>query len=292
MKKFFSRNNSYPHFIGIGAPKAATTWLIEALRTHPEIAIPAEKELVFFSVDKRYDEGTLWYEKKFSNISHKVCGEFSVSYLGASEKSAKRIFDFCPNVKIICILRNPVQRAWSYYKWLRQVKNYKHSFTYFMKNHKHSVNDGLYYKHLVNFKKYFNDNQILILNYDNIIIDPKREIQLVYKFLNVDAAFNSPHEKTIIGRTINPRFRSLEFIRNKIFQYLRKNEKLSRIIVLSKRYGLSNLYRIINNKDTNNYLDPADYNFALNFFIKDLNKLQKFVDFDISNWTKYLNYDD
>jgi Sulfotransferase domain len=133
------------HFLIIGAQKAGTTSLFEYMRRHPQIHMPADKELSFFNVERNYRRGKNWY---LSNTLRNapagaVCGEASVGYMrgtplgdlgdltseAARELAAKftdsqsledvvpqRIKEMLPHVRLICVLRDPVARAHSHYR--------------------------------------------------------------------------------------------------------------------------------------------------------------------------------
>jgi hypothetical protein len=108
-----------PNFLLIGAAKSGTTSLHEALAQHPQIFCTKIKEAHFFSEDKRYRMGIPWYQKTFfAGASGYPCrGESSPSYLVLSDITAPRIKKAYQDrpVKMIAILRDPVQRAYSHY---------------------------------------------------------------------------------------------------------------------------------------------------------------------------------
>jgi len=103
---------SAPDFIGIGAPKAGTTWLYQALSEHPYIYLPPGKELQFF--DKHYALGEDWYEARFKGAPEgAITGDISPEYLFAPDAAA-RIRAYKPDTRLIAILREPVSRLLSW----------------------------------------------------------------------------------------------------------------------------------------------------------------------------------
>ena len=99
-----------PDFFIVGAPKCGTTALDSYLKAHPEIFIPARKELHFFGTDLRFwNRPTLEeYTSHFKAADGRLrVGESSVWYL-YSERAATEIKDFSPEASIIVMLRNPV----------------------------------------------------------------------------------------------------------------------------------------------------------------------------------------
>ncbi|WP_170561780.1 sulfotransferase family protein [Ruegeria atlantica] len=98
-------------FIGIGAQKAATTWLHHVLSEHPLIATSEPKELNFFTAN--YDRGYTWYENFFrDSAENAIKGECSPTYF-FSRDAAERAAQYSPDLKLICILRDPIERAFS-----------------------------------------------------------------------------------------------------------------------------------------------------------------------------------
>ena len=117
-----------PDFIVIGCQKCATTSLYDYLIQHPNISSATEKEIHFF--DSNYNVGITWYRSFFPTVFSKqfsklrkekfVTGEASPMYI-FNPIVSKRILSILPNVKLIAILRNPIDRAYSHYNM--QVKN-------------------------------------------------------------------------------------------------------------------------------------------------------------------------
>src|SRR5258708_2254702 len=102
-----------PNFIGIGVMKAATTWLWHQLYAHPQVALLNQKELHYFDQLLMTPEQ---YLEKFSIIPDEyITGEITPSYLSVPHAPilARSI---CPDTKLLVILRNPVDRAFSQWK--------------------------------------------------------------------------------------------------------------------------------------------------------------------------------
>ncbi|TWT97597.1 Sulfotransferase domain protein [Botrimarina colliarenosi] len=107
-----------PDFIIIGAMKAGTTTLYECFRRHPSLMMSEPKEPNYFSIDEVYNHGRDWYRNLFSGAAAgQLCGEASASYTRYPRfpETAQRLAFDLPNVKLIYILRNPVERFYSNY---------------------------------------------------------------------------------------------------------------------------------------------------------------------------------
>lgn len=104
-----------PDFLIVGAQKAGTTALYAYLRRHPGITGPSWKEVSFF--DRHYARGEAWYRGNFPNIlrARGLVGEASPSYI-FHPLAPKRVAALVPEAKLIALVRNPVDRAFSHYQ--------------------------------------------------------------------------------------------------------------------------------------------------------------------------------
>lgn len=118
-----ARARPLPDFLVIGAQKCGTTALYAYLRWHPEITGPPWKEVSFF--DRHYARGTGWYRGQFPSRPWlwltggrsgraQLVGEASPSYL-LHPHAPDRVRELLPRVRLVALLRNPVDRAHSHY---------------------------------------------------------------------------------------------------------------------------------------------------------------------------------
>lgn len=106
------RRDRLPDFMCIGAQKAGTGWLHANLAYHPEIYVPARKELHFFNFG--WDQFPLrQYMDHFAGAEDLVKGDITPAYSILDEHRIRCISRMCPDLKIVLILRDPVARAWS-----------------------------------------------------------------------------------------------------------------------------------------------------------------------------------
>ena len=124
LKKISSPFRILPDFLIIGEYKCGTTSLFRYMLEHPSILAPTMKELNFFN--RHYKKGILWYRTQFPTYFYKlycqsknktkvITGEATTHYLFANNKIVYRIKKLLPLNKLIVILRNPVDRAYSHY---------------------------------------------------------------------------------------------------------------------------------------------------------------------------------
>jgi len=102
-----------PDFLILGAQKAGTTALYAYLRWHPEITGPSFKEVSFF--DRHYAKGERWYRAHMPVRRRSLVGEASPSYL-FHPLAPERVAGMLPAARLIALVRNPVDRAFSHYQ--------------------------------------------------------------------------------------------------------------------------------------------------------------------------------
>ena len=97
-------------FLGIGAQKCATTWLHSTLARHPDIAFPAGKEVHYWN---RPDGRSIdWYSQLFADAT-KVNGEITPAYALLPVPTIEKIHSSFPDLRLVYLIRNPIERAWS-----------------------------------------------------------------------------------------------------------------------------------------------------------------------------------
>tara|TARA_B110000444_G_scaffold238986_1_gene253031 strand:- start:1350 stop:2192 length:843 start_codon:yes stop_codon:yes gene_type:complete len=215
----FLRNNlltsketatNFPDFLGIGAQKSGTTWLYKNLRKHPQLYLPETKEIHYF--DWYFYKSINWYYKYFKGAKkNQVTGEINPCYSTLSEKKIKLIHKMNPKLKIILLLRNPIERAWSQAvmnlvkrkkaniakvdlfsiikiatstrkKDFHLIKN--HEFIAHF-NHPRSIERGNYLNIIKKWEKYFPNNQIFIGDYNQLNLSPDKLLNEIFNFLAI-----------------------------------------------------------------------------------------------------------
>jgi hypothetical protein len=188
-----------PNFIGLGAPKSATTWLFYCLREHPEVFVADSKEVMFF--DYGDIRGRLpTYEEHFSRAGDaKAVGEFSTRYL-ASTRAPERVKKLIPDAKLIVSLRRPADQIYSHYWHLRRqnfhglaTSSETPTFEQALKDMEDQLlTPAYYYRNLSNWIEHFELSRIHVILYDDIQSCPNKVIRDLYTFLGVDAGFVPP----------------------------------------------------------------------------------------------------
>ena len=109
-----STNGRDPDFVVVGAQRAGTTSLMALLRQHPDVGQLPDRELHFF--DFHFSYGPSWYRSHFTGPG--VLGESSPYYLFHPD-CADRVATTCPHSRVVCVLRDPIERAYSQWQWNR-----------------------------------------------------------------------------------------------------------------------------------------------------------------------------
>jgi hypothetical protein len=185
-----------PNFLGIGAPKAGTTWLARCLAEHPQVFMAEMKEVCFLdhgSIEGRLHE----YEAHFADAEGKAAvGEFTTRYL-ASDRPPARIKALLPGVRLIASLRNPIDQVYSHYWHLLRQNFHGWCGDDLPKTFEQALDrlgdrltaQALYHDHLRRWLTFFDRDQLLICFYDDIAARPDRVVREVYSFLGVDPDF-------------------------------------------------------------------------------------------------------
>ena len=215
-------SRALPNFIIIGGVRCGTTSLYYNICKHPSVLPAAYDEIGFF--DDNFHLGINWYRsmfptrKKIKKIHQQtgkaITGEDTPFYIW-NKDVIKRIKGFLPDVKLIVILRNPIDRAYSNYQMSVRDGNETKSFEEVVKNeirlfntkrdNKEEVNNleykksylakGFYYEQLKHWFKMFNRKQIHVLFTENLRDNPDDTIRDIYKFLGLSEFFIEKYEK-------------------------------------------------------------------------------------------------
>jgi len=305
-----------PNLFIVGAARAGTTTLYHILDTHPDFFVSPVKESNFFSQDiipnrfsKKYNDSLGFNEKSyfenfplqkrqiafvrekenyiklFTDAKKKsIIADFSTSYL-YSDVAASNIYQYNQEAKIIILLRNPIERAFSHYKMALEMGFVKGCFLEeidkdFRKLDKTwgvselFIELGMYYKQVKRYKDIFPKNQIKVILFDDFINASQSTIISICDFLEIKKMNISTIPK--MNTTLTP-----------------KNKKLHYII--STLRGKSLIQSIFPNKLINNmkkyYFNTSSIQISINeqrymydYFKLDIVKLEKLIRCDLSRW--------
>jgi hypothetical protein len=240
-------------FMVPGISKCGTTTLCHLLAEHPQIFVPPEKEPHFFIRDNRgadhvsqsqqFGTDEAGYERLFEAAeAGQLCGEGSQMYATPQfeELVSQRLYENNPAMRLIFCVRNPLKRIESSYR------EFHHSGAKFAMNAPFGIgtalqklpallDDSHYWLRLQPFRKYFCDDQILVVFLEDLQKDALHELARCYHFLGVDTNFRNPS----VGARLNSR--EEKRYDSRLLRYLRTSPhtgfKLARIpLPLQERF--------------------------------------------------------
>lgn len=231
-----------PDFVVIGCQKCATTSLYDYLIQHPDISSATQKEIHFF--DSNYNIGITWYRSFFPTVFSKIFSKRKKRKFVTGEASPMYIFNpivptrmsrMLPNIKLIAILRNPIDRAYSHYSM--QVKNnYEHlSFEEAIGNEETRIAGerekeeqdenyvginlrdfsylarGRYVEQLKIWMNYFPKDKFLILRTEDLEENPTHTMNEIFEFLDLPPYEIKNPPKMNVGeyKAMNPSTRKM-----------------------------------------------------------------------------------
>ena len=245
---------SLPDFLGVGALKAATTYLDVLLRGHPQLCLPANmKEVQFFT--RYYDRGPEWYASLFSHCGGRLRGEVSPQYL-SDEECPRRIAAVLPDVRLLVSVRDPVQRAYSQYKHWAEERGYREPFETFLAEHPSALARGEYFRSICRYLDHFPLDRVHVLLAEELFSGPQAVLHDVFAFLDVDpAAAPAPAARAQNVSTL-PRFHRLYVGTKSLTRWL-YDRGGARAIDAAKRLGVPRLFEPRRPSRTFHPLTPA-----------------------------------
>jgi hypothetical protein len=263
----------HPNFVGLGAARAGSTWIARNLMQHPDIFLPSKKELHYF--DRHYEKGLTYYQQEFSEWSgERVVGEITPQYFH-NEAVAPLIKEQFPDIKLFVCLRNPVQRAYSHYWRLVAVSSgdRQASFEEVLRTTEEVLDVGCYHDHLTRYLRYFKQQQILVLIFDDLEANPQAFLNNMYVFLDVENMSST----FLAQQRINAAASHQDLGRSKVLWYLYR--AFSRL----RMFRLSSRLEKINSRELQP-MKPETKEFLIDYYSVQVKKLQDLIDRDLSSW--------
>ncbi|MEQ9423715.1 MAG: sulfotransferase [Cyclobacteriaceae bacterium] len=287
-----------PNFLIVGAPKCGTTTLYSNLLKHPDIFLSPIKEPHFFGSDLSYSEfrqKANKYADLFGKTDKKVVGEASTWYL-YSKTAASEIRAYNPQMKIIIMLRNPVNAAFSLHSQALFSRNEV------LSNFDDALNveelrlkgkaipvcahrtEALHYteaykysQQISRFAANFKSSQILVIIFEEFINMPHKIMVDVCEFLGVDSKFQFQ-----VGIS-NSRKKIRNHFIHKMIQ--KKNKRLTKLFPIIIRRQMHNLLKQLNSRKAESYeLSESVRNKLQETFIKDIEKTEAILNLKLDDW--------
>lgn len=192
-------------FVYVGAPRSGSTWLAAGLTEHPELWVPHQKEIHFFNdrlvyaFEHKYWRGLDFYRSYFKHAPASAkLGELSPFYY-YDANAAYRIYKHFPQVRILVLLRNPVDLIYSLYLLLRRRERRSKTFEEEIKRNSYLLDLGFYHRLLTPYFDWFPSENIFVGIFEEFFADESESLKSVYSFLEVDETF----KPSILGLRVN-----------------------------------------------------------------------------------------
>ena len=228
-----------PVFIGVGPPRTATTWLHEVLIGY--VGLPSGvKETNFFVY--RYDKGLEWYASHFRDCPPELpIGEFSPNYFIGNEPR-ERIARHIPNCKIICTLRDPVERAYSHYRKAREGEYVSGTFEECLEKRADMLEWSKYATHVGAWQRLFGKESVLVLIQEDLKANPQNFLDQATDFIGIpriQLAGSEVRDKLVNAIPIQPKHPRIARLARKVRDRLQANGSYA-LVNLLKKTGVRN----------------------------------------------------
>jgi hypothetical protein len=252
-----------PDFLIIGGQRCGSTFFYNCLKQHPAIKTTLRrKEIHFF--DNNFHKGFMWYKSYFPSLPSKlfnkyilsqniITGEASPYYL-LHPLVPGRVKSKIPNVKLIILLRNPVNRAYSHYNHevrrglekltflkaidrereiIEREKNKlienEYYYSHIFRNYSY-LTRGIYVNQIKNWMECFPRNQFLILKSEELFKNPQESLDVAFRFLDLPQYRKIEFKRANQGKysKLNPKIRDdlIEYFKpynQQLYKYLERN---------------------------------------------------------------------
>lgn len=193
-----------PSFLIIGAQKSATTTLWGGLRRHPQVFLPDVKEPDYFATEASYATRRDWYAGLFAGSEGaRARGEASTTYTlfphyhGVADRIARTL----PEVRLVYVVRDPVERARSAYTHAVALGAETRPMGEALTHDLRYVSHSLYATQLDQYLRWFPPEQVLLVSQDALRRQPDDVLRRVQQFIGVDpVALDGPLEDLNVGR--------------------------------------------------------------------------------------------
>ncbi|WP_174614760.1 sulfotransferase family protein [Virgibacillus ihumii] len=293
-----------PNFFIAGISKSGTTSLHNYLDMHPDIFMSKFKEPQFFINEilefphngpgDRTEEDIVNTEEEYENLfkgvtDEKIIGESSSDYL-YYEESASKIKAYSNDAKIVLMLRNPVDRAYSAYTHLTRDGRETKSFEYALNMEEERIRNNygcmwhlkamsLYYKKVKHFIDEFGKDNVKVIIFEEFKNNSSKVLNEICDFLNIER-FNYDEVKLVNYNTSG-------VPKNKKLLSLLQQGFLKRLIkvlvpkIESREKIKKMLYSRILKRES---MSESTRMELINYFKNDVRKLEEFLDVDLAHW--------
>ena len=211
-----------PDFLGLGPGQTGSSWLYTQLARHPDVFVPDTKELNYFS-QHMGDWSQKHYSRLFREAGNSVCGEISPGYSILRRDRIRYVRRIMPEAKLIIVIRNPIERSWSSIR--RVLAKLNTDATSIDQNllfemledewmytadplltvqgdYESGLLEGFYCRAIENWCSVFNEEQLLVVYFDELVNAPKDFLSTVCRHIGVSPNMYQDDEE--LRTRVNP----------------------------------------------------------------------------------------
>lgn len=284
----------------VGAGKAGTSTLYLLMKQHPEVSVTKYKETNFFFDDSLFSKGPCWYVGQcFPSVcGKKVLFEADPIYMLYGECIA-RIYRYFPTARIVVMLRNPVDLAFSLYTYRSYYGRHSESFIEMCQREEQRIASGMpnalaeyglltrgrYAGQIENIYQYFCREQVYFILFEDFIRRQGEEFLRLQHWLGLtpfriegvwDNETGQPRLKVLARLMYHPRYR---FLRRALHPFIPNVTLRSRLVQILHRI---NLVRYANHEKPK--LDPVTRAHLFLRFKEDIERTEELTGLDLSVW--------
>jgi len=308
-------NQIKPNFLIVGAAKSGTTSLYQYIRKHPNIYMPPEKEPMFFVSDiykkisrndprhhiadravvSDFDSYLQLFDHSETGV--KKCGEASAAYLYHYETAIPKIKKYLGEIKIIIILRNPVDRAFSSYSHLLRDGAEFSSFDEFLEQEEkrkeenwdilnYPISLGLYHNQVEAYLNAFRHVKTVLL--DDLKNNPSQVLNEIYDFLDVDMIdqIETTKTKKVFNESRAPKSKFLHRILNNPPRFVNVTKRVLKNILPKGFFHRIKKSLLEKNHTMQKSMNAKTRKKLMNYFKEDILKTQNLIKKDLSHWVE------
>lgn len=281
----------------VGASKSGTTWLWENFSRHNSLFVPEKKEIHYFNKEgigksslhnSNFKKNINWYHSHFYGSNGKICVDISPLYLLSSEKN---IYSYNKNSKIIVLLRDPLLRSISDFKYRIQKGWLSRNCTFnsAIKKYPEIIDHSLYFDNVLRYIETFGRDNVLIILFDEINKNPRNVLKKCSNFLEIDEFIDMNIDKKI-NPTRYPKYQLIIYTLTHLRLFLFK-------LGAGKIYNLLLNFDIVKKMIKNLQSSDSQRSFSefpfsehksvfCKYFSDDINNLEKVLNIDLESWKR------
>jgi hypothetical protein len=276
----------------IGAGRSGTTSLYSYLKAHPEVCFSYLKEIPFFSLEEHFARGEKYYHSFFRKCGPAPIIASADTYLLMDHEAISRVHAYNPKMKVLVMLREPVDRAYSSYTYSVNFGHHKAygSFVDSMEREKEVDSEpdivrrnnlghfygSLYYKHLSQWTRIFPREQLLLLKTSDLRDHPQKFSRDLNSFLGIPEYEGEIERVNAAAAPKNKAVEKLFMDRNNLPRRLLRKLTPRSVKNLIMRSGVVDKLHEANRKEQSALpLSQEERRLALSFFREDLQLLKR-----------------